>query len=589
MNDYIFSRRGLLISASALALSSCVTCGEELPDLPTDTSKWISDAHTHFFNASDLPVAGYVKFVVLRNYFKDIPEIALAIVDIFINLIKPFAVSIKRERKHNLKSRLESNFYEGITAKDYANRFKNTVDSQYKKSSKSSNPGVDLQASYLALASILKGIETDDQVRPSGSPNRFTFLQALEVNEELIEAIIENDSEKLSSEFNVINNNQGEYGFIPSPRDAENQNSKSGIQNLIGLIRWSYLMMKSRCFHINTYVNKLSTMDYKPSVVINLLVDYDKWLNDGPSDNSSHIHQIEFWHEYSHGIRDKLDIRTFAGYDPLHHAYEKSYYESLKQSYEDGKLSGFKLYPPMGFQVFSNENLKFYADDGIKKSVINKWGEEFPGKSLGHSLDTSLDEFFTFCTGNNALKSIVPILAHAGNSNAPARGFGERANPKYWHERITKNNLSNLRLCLGHFTHAPEFIEGMKQIENGGKTPDLWALNHTKDLISLSVKGRADVYADIGYMVELIPADGSESSLAVEFFKYLLKYCKWTGDHKCMRLMYGSDWIMLGLEHNHENYLPTILNALDEASWEPEMKQNFLTNNLRRFIGLGPI
>ena len=290
MNDYIFSRRGLLISASALALSSCVTCGGELPDLPADTSKWISDAHTHFFNASDLPVAGYIKYVVLRNFFKDMPEIALAIVDIFINLIKPFAVSIERERKHNLNTHSKSDFHEGITAKDYANRFKDTVNSQSKKNSRSFTPEVDLHDSYLALASILKKLETGDQLRPSANLNGHNFLQAPEVNEELIEAIIENNSEKLSSEFNVFNNNQGEYGFIPSPRDVENQNEKSGIQNLIGLIRWSYLMMKSRCFHVNTYVNKLSTMDHKPSVVINLLVDYDKWLNDGPSDNLSLIH-----------------------------------------------------------------------------------------------------------------------------------------------------------------------------------------------------------------------------------------------------------------------------------------------------------
>ena len=118
---------------------------------------------------------------------------------------------------------------------------------------------------------------------------------------------------------------------------------------------------------------------------------------------------------------------------------------------------------------------------------------------------------------------------------------------------------------------------------------NVWALQDTADLMKMSINESADIYADIGYMEELIPESGSDSALAVEFFKYLYKYCVFVGDNDCTRLMYGSDWIMLGIETNHEKYLEVVENALSRAGWTEIMKRNFLTNNLRKFLEINPI
>src|SRR3546814_2417887 len=45
-------------------------------------SRPVSDAHAHFFNASDLPVRSFLRNVIAPAWFPDLPGIALALGDL---------------------------------------------------------------------------------------------------------------------------------------------------------------------------------------------------------------------------------------------------------------------------------------------------------------------------------------------------------------------------------------------------------------------------------------------------------------------------------------------------------------------------
>ncbi|HSI19817.1 MAG TPA: hypothetical protein VK980_18765, partial [Sphingomonas sp.] len=89
-------RRTLLLSAGGLTLGGCVHC--TFP-APSQTAEQVSDAHAHFFNVTDLPVAGFAKFVLIPRHFPNFPDFAYALVDIIAWLAKAFSLSADAEAR----------------------------------------------------------------------------------------------------------------------------------------------------------------------------------------------------------------------------------------------------------------------------------------------------------------------------------------------------------------------------------------------------------------------------------------------------------------------------------------------------------
>src|SRR3546814_621778 len=87
-------RRNFLTAAGALMLGSCTHC--RLP-LPRQIARPVSDAHAHFFNASDLPVRSFLRNVIAPAWFPDLPGIALALGDLAGELAKRLSMTAKSE------------------------------------------------------------------------------------------------------------------------------------------------------------------------------------------------------------------------------------------------------------------------------------------------------------------------------------------------------------------------------------------------------------------------------------------------------------------------------------------------------------
>ena len=137
----------------------------------------------------------------------------------------------------------------------------------------------------------------------------------------------------------------------------------------------------------------------------------------------------------------------------------------------------------------------------------------------------------------------VAVMAHASNSNGAADEYSERANPKGWGPVLAR--YPALRLNLAHFG-------GFEGRSSDDSLEGTWE----DGVGQLIAAGRGDVYADVGYFSETLsgPADAPEQqAMAALTAEFLREY-----DPDLRHLMYGSDWIMLGLEDNHEAYLDRV-------------------------------
>ena len=381
----------------------------------------------------------------------------------------------------------------------------------------------------------------------------------------------------------------------PKPPECPQGSTSSDEMSLEWIraqLRWVHLMLQPRQFHLNRYLAHIQSQELRPRLIVNLLVDYDKWLNDQPHPASCHGQQVRFWSRISPDYRDQVDIRTFAGFDPLKHAEQRathetthlddllSYYRARTDPKSKHVIHGFKLYPPMGFAPYGNTKEMFDSSKAPVDAIRRRWDDEprLRDRQIHVELNEALADFFARCSAER-----IPILAHARHSNEAGQCFGARAAPLGW-EQVARAN-PGLRLCLGHFAEAHDFAEGMKNWDHPELVPpNSWAILGTGRLLALNEVIGAKVFADIGYMSEfLLAREDRGRRRAKLFFENLKKYCI-RFDPGCRYLMFGSDWIMLGREPRHELYVDAVKRGMDEAGWSAEWQENLLYNNLRRFL-----
>jgi hypothetical protein len=157
-------------------------------------------------------------------------------------------------------------------------------------------------------------------------------------------------------------------------------------------------MMQRRTLHLDRFLDNFQDAT-APMDIVNLLVDYDLWLDDQPSSCSDAPDQWEVWHDIAKIYQKRANIRTFAGYCPLRHAIETAgggatRFDAILAAHKDGKIAGLKLYPPMGFYPSGNTLLVdscYVASDGAKGRGLANWQKAAPGQPMGPALQERLD------------------------------------------------------------------------------------------------------------------------------------------------------------------------------------------------------
>ena len=313
----------------------------------------------------------------------------------------------------------------------------------------------------------------------------------------------------------------------------------------------------------------------RPSLLINLLVDYDFWLGDAPKAGSQQSDQVRFWTRYSARPSNTVRIETFAGFDPLKHAVEKRqgatpYFDALKQwalapTGADQRISGFKLYPPMGFSVWKNDPLPIPSRDGRAAEIVRAlWHNKgWNVADLPVHLDGALDDLFAFTSAHD-----IPLLAHGRDSNEAFPGAGKKAHPSHWLARARAlpptPTRHPLRACIAHF--RKDFDQGKA----------------AEDILDLNLRNAANIYFDVAFDDELL-----ESTQAERLLKDIQAVCR--GDPRAAKyFMFGSDWIMLAQIPNADRYLASFDQAVLKSPFWGPLRSDLLGGNLRRFLKLPP-
>ncbi len=346
-------------------------------------------------------------------------------------------------------------------------------------------------------------------------------------------------------------------------------------------IRWGLLFTRYR-FQLADELHRLH--GGRTQLITPALVDFSAWL--GPlggasgTDRSAPIReQVEVIARISRR-KSGPRVHGFVAFDPLRHALFRlrggppvdDPMTVVKQAIEDSGFIGVKLYPPMGFRPTGNAGL----EDAFPEHVRNAADGLGPG--AGRRLDAALDELYAWCAQNN-----VPVMAHAANSYGSVPGFGVRADPAGWVKVMEK--YPTLRLNMAHFG-------GFNRGGNREHPERSWGWTIGKMLVSASTP---NLYADISSFAEVLQRTPEQRRYIAWLFKKFIDQFPAAPQ----RLVYGSDWTMVGYadnfpsratpgHHNDRLYPDIVVDFLrQDLGFSPEQIDAVMFKNAVRFMGLG--
>jgi predicted TIM-barrel fold metal-dependent hydrolase len=341
------------------------------------------------------------------------------------------------------------------------------------------------------------------------------------------------------------------------PYEALARDLLNGSGPISRYFQWGRLLNSPRRTIVGELVELFGGPD-KVRLFTPALVDFSQWLDDEPrSDIESQVRVMERIQRLQTGPL----VHCFIGYDPWREVVDLeagragSALEVVKWAVDDMGFIGVKLYPPMGFLPSGNEG----SELGYPERA-----EGIP--QFSRKLDEALDRLYSW-----AGEQGVPVMAHAANSNGAATGFSERASPRNW--RAVLQKYPALRLNLGHFGGFEQSVAGSQE--------DWETL--LGELIS---DGAAALYADASYLREVLP----EVSGAAEIARLKAGWMDFIAAHdpEVERLIFGSDWLMLGQEPRHQDYFDAVDDFVASAGVTGERRRRFFGGNAARYMGLMP-
>jgi len=209
--------------------------------------------------------------------------------------------------------------------------------------------------------------------------------------------------------------------------------------------------------------------------------------------------------------------------------------------------AGVKLYPPMGFKPTGNTGLH-----GLRKGF----------QADGTEIDAQLERLYQWCIAED-----VPIKAHGNNSLGAQECSGLNAAPKNWNDVIAQH--PDLRLNVAHFGSFHE-SHGFPSPCDAGDTD-------YEDMLSALATPESRVYADLGYWTNVTGSSSGTREIAK--MRAIVAANPLLGE----RIMYGSDWLMIGREKGHGRYLGEVTRAISQVGLD---QANTTSANALRYLGL---
>lgn len=391
MNRRDFIQTIVALSVSQI-LGACHFSRRSVPIPEIPPGQVVIDVHAHTFNAADLPVDGFIKYVALSNVkIPDVDTLAAILIHAIADVGAP-----RFDQEH---TRLETLLgQKSLLLKEQKNweREDKQREDKYRNAVNNAINNIQKQA-------VMKTAGTSEQA----------FMQSL-YNEFSINA-------KSAVPVDWYSLSEKGVGVIPR------------------YIVWGAKLLRYRYQQIEDIRETYGHVD----LFATTLVDFDLWFADGTNNNAEQKmllatrvtieQQMELMRliaRWSGGL-----VHPYVAYDPRRDVEKGGQaLACVKKAIEEQGAIGVKLYPPMGFVALGNKGLEFCNS---------------PDRKFGEKLDEALKGLYRYCEHQE-----IPLIAHMANSNYNGRcePYKGRAHPKYWAEVL--KIFPKLRLNFGHFgTH----------------------------------------------------------------------------------------------------------------------------------------
>ncbi|WP_419694185.1 amidohydrolase family protein [Mesorhizobium muleiense] len=488
------------------------------------------DAHCHVFNASDLPVVRFIKQTFLRRYPEQYEKRILDVED--PDLLDFLLELVTRLLGTGAAPTADDEVKVLLGAREPSPA---GVDYDLAKAR-----AVDGTARFIReLESRARGPVTMGVAETSPEARQLNaFLRAVDEGGPRVEAITPLQSKRIATK------------------------AFSRLDQIGAYLRWIPLFTLYRYKLVDRLAADHKRQGREPLLLAPAMVDFEHWL--GESVNRSPLpDQVKVM-----GLLAKRaegpPVHGYFGFDPLREIYFRvgkdpvSPLQLARTALEEHGFLGVKLYPPMGFRASGNK-------PPYPQRVRTQLGFD-PSKKL----DEALDQLYKLCDDLGA-----PILAHGHASNGAGPNYDARADPAFWLPVF--GTYPKLHVCLAHFGRFRVVSEGAPGTELPANSWE-WRLG-----AYMRENPNAPIYADLSFFSEVLHADRVErAKLASDFSAWIREF-----DPDVKHLLFGTDWLMLGMDPEYDRYIPTIDAFLrHDCHWSDDMINRVFVTNALRFFGL---
>ena len=330
-------------------------------------------------------------------------------------------------------------------------------------------------------------------------------------------------------------------------------------------LRWFTLFSMYRHALVDRLAEVHRQQGYEPVLLAPALIDYSKWL--GEEVASPLADQVEVMGRISRRPNGPA-VHGYVAFDPLREVFHRrqngqgpSPLETVRSALRDHGFLGVKLYPPMGFKPAGNARGQQYP-----RAILDALNHR-----VSADLNRALDDLFALCADQSA-----PVIAHTAESNPAGPEYARRADPAYWRPVLEKH--PNLRVAFAHFGRFSSVSAAAPA--NAGLPESSWEWTFGR---MLAANPERPVYADLSYFSEALGDDAQQRRALAATLRRFVR----TFDPGVRHLMFGTDWIMLGVERGNERYTEAVARFLqDECGFDAAAMDRFLFGNAVRFLGL---
>lgn len=512
----------------------------------------IIDAHCHVFNASDLPVAGFIEAVILQHH-EDQAEARLA------------AAAEDRSLKYALIELLLRIVQSGApTAREEIVKLTSLASERSPRLTNDTGDETEnLDRDQQILGRVLP--EIDERRGAAVLPALRREAESVMSGRALLLEQLFRELDESGAAGRAVRTGRARIGeFVPQILLCQGYVCRH--------IRWAFGFLRFR-YQIANRMRML----YAPAgggvdLFTPTLIDLTHWLRDDapPSSLEDQIRVMDLVQQ----TRQTSRLQCFMAFDPLRQILDAqgatvtTPREMVEKAIFNTGFVGVKLYPPMGFRPAGNTEQGLTFPERVLEEVRALGVQDFPAR-----LDRTLDELYAWCVQHR-----VAILAHATDSQEAAQGYGLRADPRFWGMVLERHET--LQLNMGHFGGFDEGFNNDDQWTGPVEKTWEWRVGEMiKD-------GRfPNVVADLSYLSELLvdtEGGGDRADAVREFLPRFIREF----DPELRHLVYGSDWIMLGREPKHREYIVILHDTLREFNLTDVQLKRFFGGNAARFLGL---